>query len=406
MKSHPRRDGIGRPSEISSLQAPRVLIVRDRFTAGGGIHHYYNAIAPHLTTQVVFTDVGKPNYPQGSRVHLFLRITILRLLKDWIVLIAKIVSFRPAIVHVNPGLDPEEGCRALNREAVNILLARTLGCRVLVFWRGWYNPSCGSREFPGGTRSLRCSIYQLADAHIVLAQRFRDDLVQWRFKAPIYVETTVVGDEFLSEAVQIGDKAASRTNLLFLSRVEVAKGLFELLEAYQVLKQRNPAYTLRIAGSGPDLEAVKERASLLQLKDVSFLGFVAGDTKMKCYREAGIFCFLSYTEGMPNAVLEAMAMGLPVVSSDAGGLRDILRNGQTGYVVHPDINLSARHRFNLSEVVEAVERLTRDGDLYSRVSEYNSRLARDRFAAATVGKRLGRIYQSLVEGRIRALQYE
>jgi glycosyltransferase involved in cell wall biosynthesis len=380
----------------SGCLVQRVLIVRDRSASGGGIASYYRALRPYLTLKITFTDVGKPNDSSSISASLFLRLTILRVLRDWIALTAKILWFRPSIVHVNPGLDPEEGCRALNRDAVNILLSRILGYRILVFWRGWYNPWCGKPEFPGGNRSLRCKIYKLADAHIVLSRRFRDDLVRWGFRGPIHVDTTVVGDEFLAQPVQLKRATASRTDLLFLSRVEVAKGVCELLDVYQILKQRNPAYTLTIAGSGPDLNAIKERARAVQLNDIAFRGFITGRAKLNCYQRAGMFCFLSYTEGMPNAVLEAMAMGLPIVSSDAGGLRDILCEGKTGFIIQPVKGAPPRQSFNPVEVADAIERLARDPELYERISAHNAAYARDRFAAPKVAKRLEAIYHSVL----------
>jgi glycosyltransferase involved in cell wall biosynthesis len=180
----------------------------------------------------------------------------------------------------------------------------------------------------------------------------------------------------------------------------VAKGVCELLDVYQILKQRNPAYTLTIAGSGPDLNAIKKRARAMQLKDIAFPGFLTGEAKLNCYQRAGMFCFLSYTEGMPNAVLEAMAMGLPIVSSDAGGLRDILCDGMTGFIVQPVKGAPPRQRFNPTEVADAIERLARDPELYERISAHNATYARDRFAAPQVAKRLESIYRSVLGGTL------
>jgi glycosyltransferase involved in cell wall biosynthesis len=172
----------------------------------------------------------------------------------------------------------------------------------------------------------------------------------------------------------------------------VAKGVFELLQAYRILKRRNSAYTLTVAGDGPDLEALKERAKKLQLRDVAFTGFVTGGAKVQCYRKGGIFCFLSYTEGMPNAVLEALAMGLPIVSSAAGGLRDILSDGETGFIVRPLRDAPSERKFDPLAVAEAIERLAGDPVLYNRIAEHNARYARERFAASKVARRLEAIY--------------
>lgn len=370
-----------------------VIIVRDRPSAGGGIFNYYNAIAKHLTSKAHFVGIGKPHTFYGDQGPFLLRFTPTRLLWEWLSLFFKIIWYRPDLVHVNPGLDVKT-FRALRRDAINILIARLFRRRVLVFWRGWDNSWCGNPEFPGGTNGWLCRVYKKASAHVVLSDRFKKDLLRWGFETPIYVETTVVADECLKAEAPTPGKA--RTNLLYLSRVEIAKGIFELLDAYKILKARNPAYTLTIGGDGPDLEELKAYAKKLELSDVTFTGFLQGKAKVDCYRQGSVFCFMSYTEGMPNAVLEALAIGLPIVSSDAGGLGDILRDGENGFIVPPVKDPQPRQTFDPELIANTIERITTPPDLHERVSTINWRYARQRFAAPVVAKRLESIYSDVL----------
>jgi glycosyltransferase involved in cell wall biosynthesis len=102
---------------------------------------------------------------------------------------------------------------------------------------------------------------------------------------------------------------------------------------------------------------------------------------------------------MPNAVLEALAMGMPIVSSDAGGLKDILRNGENGFIVPPLEGAVARKKFDPKVVADAIERLVENRESYERVATVNWRYARQRFAAPFVAKRLEEIYRSLSNER-------
>ena len=381
-----------------SRSVPAVVIVRDRASSGGGIYNYYNAVTPHMGAAVTLSDTGRPFTFYGdhrSLVSWLLNFTPTRLLLDWSGLALRIARHRPAVVVVNPCLDPPTN-RSLRRDAANLVIGRLLGRRILCFWRGWENNCCGKPEFPGGNKSLLCRIYKMADAHIVLSERFKQDLLRWDFRTPIHVETTVVEDQCLAGSPVPPGPGKAHTNLLYLSRVEVAKGVFELLDAFRILKSRNPAYTLTIGGDGPDLEALKEYAKKLELSDVVFTGFLKGQAKVECYRQGSVFCFLSYSEGMPNAVLEALAMGLPVVSSEAGGLADILRNGENGFIVLPDGNAPPKKKFNPQAVADAIERLVEMPELHERVSTINWRYARQRFAAPVVAKRLEAICRSLL----------
>jgi len=379
----------------------KVIIVRDRDSSGGGIVNYYKAVAPHLAVEVRFCDVGKPHsYYAGAKSGS--RFTVLRLMADWLALFFAILRFRPHIVHLNPGLDVTS-FRSMRRDAVNLIIARLLGRRVLVFWRGWHNSWCGKPEFPKGNDGLLSRIYRKAAAHVVLSGRFREDLLRWGFTTPIYVETTVASDECLVPEAGLAQPGDGRMDLLFLSRVEVAKGVFELLEAYRLLRGEFPACTLTIAGDGPDLEALKARAAESGVTGVSFTGFISGAAKVECYRRASLFCFLSYTEGMPNAVLEALAMGLPVVSSDAGGLRDILRDGVTGTITLADAAAPSGKKFIPGEVAAAIGRLLHDPEQMKRIGKHNAEYARERFAAPKVAARLTGIYNEMLSPSARSL---
>jgi glycosyltransferase involved in cell wall biosynthesis len=270
-----------------------------------------------------------------------------------------------------------------------------LGCPVLVFWHGWDHPAKGGDQFPGGRGGWLWKSYARAAAHVVLASRFADDLKRWGFAAPVHLATTVIPPLLLER--DAGHAAAGGKSLLFLSRVERAKGLWELVEAYALLKARDPEYRLVIAGDGPDLAALKLRVAELAVPDVVFPGFVTGADKLRCLREASVFCFLSHSEGMPLAVLEALAMGLPVVSSDAGGLKDILSDGEHGVLLTRRAADPQGRCFDPGEIAGAIGRLADDPESCRLIGRRNATYARKRFRPETVARHLETIYHSVCQ---------
>jgi len=189
--------------------------------------------------------------------------------------------------------------------------------------------------------------------------------------------------------------------------VEVSKGVFEMLESFALLESRDSErYQFIIAGDGPALADLKRRAQELDLNNIKFKGFVEGEAKLACYAEADGFCFLSYTEGMPNAVLEAMAMGLPLVSSAAGGLKDILEEDVTGYLVRYDRNAAPGRRFSAQEVANRIQRLASEPETRRRMADHNRRYARERFAAKRVAARLEAIYREVLGASSKRVEEE
>lgn len=121
------------------------------------------------------------------------------------------------------------------------------------------------------------------------------------------------------------------SRVLYLGRLAPKKGLPYLLEA--VAESEVPDLELVVVGDGAERERLERAAAELDV-DVRFEGFVHPDDVDDYYRRASVFVLPSTEgEGMPNAVLEAMSWGLPVVTTDSGGLPSVVRDGENGYVV-------------------------------------------------------------------------
>jgi glycosyltransferase involved in cell wall biosynthesis len=120
--------------------------------------------------------------------------------------------------------------------------------------------------------------------------------------------------------------------LLSAGRIVHQKGLDLAMRALGGLKELN--WEWHIAGDGPQIPLLRSLAQELGIDDrVHFLGWQSREQLMKCYGQANVFLFPSRHEGMPNALLEAMASGLPVVASCIAGNEELVVDGETGYLV-------------------------------------------------------------------------
>lgn len=123
--------------------------------------------------------------------------------------------------------------------------------------------------------------------------------------------------------------------ILFVGRLVAQKGARFILEALpHLLAEHGPDVEMVIVGSGSEEEALRKLAHDLDIQDhVRFAGWVGRDEMPACYQQADVFVLPSFEEGMPNVVLEAMASGLPIVTTDIYGNRELVKDGVNGYLL-------------------------------------------------------------------------
>jgi glycosyltransferase involved in cell wall biosynthesis len=122
--------------------------------------------------------------------------------------------------------------------------------------------------------------------------------------------------------------------VIAIARLVPLKNLRLLLEAVSLIRSRVSDVRAVIVGDGPEAAMLKERAAALGLADcVTFAGYVPQPDTPPWYRTGDVFALSSEFDNSPNAVLEAMACGLPVVATDVGGVREFIESGSGGLIV-------------------------------------------------------------------------
>jgi phosphatidylinositol alpha-mannosyltransferase len=139
--------------------------------------------------------------------------------------------------------------------------------------------------------------------------------------------------KYKHKAVQ---RETNDANILFIGRLERRKGVKYLLQAFQVFSQSNPDVKLLIAGDGPDREKLELLADDLQLKNVTFLGFVSEELKLELLSKADIFCSPAlFGESFGIVLLEAMAMNAVTVAGNNSGYAGVMQGIGALSIVNP-----------------------------------------------------------------------
>ena len=123
---------------------------------------------------------------------------------------------------------------------------------------------------------------------------------------------------------------------LFLGSIGYRKGIFDLLEVINENKEYfSDKISLKIAGRGEvkKLEDYLDTNKLHEL--VQFIGWITGEEKKKLLSGSDIYILPSYNEGLPISILEAMSFRLPIISTIVGGIPEIVKEGENGFLITP-----------------------------------------------------------------------
>lgn len=130
------------------------------------------------------------------------------------------------------------------------------------------------------------------------------------------------------------EKDYSKKKVLFLGRVGKRKGAYDILEVAPKIISKHPDVEFIIAGDG-EVDRFRELCNKKNInKGMNIVGWIDGEEKIKLLDEATIYLLPSYNEGMPISILEAMSYRLPIISTNIGGIPQLITNEIEGYLIN------------------------------------------------------------------------
>jgi len=177
-------------------------------------------------------------------------------------------------------------------------------------------------------------------------------------------------------------------SLIYVGNLAPPKRVDTIIRAMQRVVGKVPDCHLTLVGDGvlrPSLEALA--AELHLQRSIEFLGALPHGEMARILQSAEVFVHCSDSEGLGVAIMEAMGAGLPVVASGVGGVPDLVRDGETGFMVSPDDHETYAERLLL---------LLQTEELRARLGGNGSRFAREHLDKHVVIAELEGVYQSLL----------
>ena len=175
--------------------------------------------------------------------------------------------------------------------------------------------------------------------------------------------------------------------LVYIGRLHPQKGIDSAIRAVALLRSEAPesAIEFKLIGDGPERGHLEELVATLGVSDsVRFLG-IREDVSFDL-EESDVFVLTSRVEGLSNALLEALAAGLPVVASDIPGNRDVIIDGENGLLVDPE---------RPEDIAAALSRVMSDQALRDRLGRRGRRTVEQSYSIAATAERYMSLYREL-----------
>lgn len=251
---------------------------------------------------------------------------------------------------------------------------------------------------PSGRLELRW-LKQWARRVMILNEGMREEAVQEGFDPNqlLWMPNPVDIDEFAprSAGERVGLRArfgvpATAPVVLYCGRLAPEKALPSLLDAFALVVSRIPGALLVLVGDGSDRAALLEQAERIHLapENIRFAGHVDPGDVSSWLQCADIFTLVSYGEGFPCALTEAMSTGLASVVSDIPGNRQLIDDGQQGFLVPPG---------DAEGIAAAICRLLEDAPLRLRMGECARRRVTDNYSIGTIADRYEALFRETLE---------
>lgn len=351
---------------------------------GGGPTHVRNLLNSPLTDQfrLIHFEAGSRGIESPAKDESLFAMLARLAASPW-TLAWCIWRSRPAVVHINSAMDN----KAFWRDCIYLAVCKLFRCPVVFQLHGGLLHSiCPNRV----VRRLVRTLFGFADAVVLLATVERRDFENLGFTGRLVVIPNGIDiREYDSATPRVHGGRVRR--LVYLGRLIREKGIFEAIEAVELLRKDESFrdLELHIAGTGPALNELQSYVNRRCLEGyVKLLGSVVGPNKIRFLQNADIFVFPTYhQEGLPYVILESLAAGTPVITSRAGGIPDVVVDGVHGLFVEPR---------DPGSIIGAIRQLSDSNDRLRDMSRHCREWARDKLGLERLAMQFAALYDDVI----------
>ena len=210
-----------------------------------------------------------------------------------------------------------------------------------------------------------------------------------------YKETRIINNIVPFPQKKNTKNANSKIRFLYLGTIDEWKGIFDLLEVLSLNKESYSQKLELIIGGNGETERLNSYIKEKQLDSmVQYVGWVDGAKKIELLNNSDVYILPSYNEGLPISILEAMSYGKPIISTPVGGIPNIVKHTQNGFLVTPG---------NLVELKESIEYFLENSSETVRMGSLSEEIAIN-FLPDAVAAQLSLMYNDILGNNVSEFQ--
>ncbi|EUJ18730.1 glycosytransferase [Listeria grandensis FSL F6-0971] len=225
----------------------------------------------------------------------------------------------------------------------------------------------------------------LLQRHLIETLQKSDKVIVLNDEVQQYFSAYGIKTEIMFNAVPIPERQEGSKKEMQIScfgQLGKRKGTYDILDVAAVLQEKHPDIPIYLYGDG-DIKKIEELIKTRNLLNVHLGGWVTAEQKEVAMQQTMIHILPSYQEGLPMAILETMAQGIPNISTYVGGIPDIIDNGKNGLLIEPG---------NTKQLEAALLTLITDNKLRQRMGTEAYWKVEDKFSMPAYLKKWEKIY--------------
>jgi glycosyltransferase involved in cell wall biosynthesis len=270
---------------------------------------------------------------------------------------------------------------------LHILVSKIFGIKIVLHFHATSFPQFYETSGKISRRLIK-NAFSLADIIVLLSENQKGFFEKLVTKDKIHVLPNFVNTNLYKSKGDLNKKSNHQIKFVFIGGEEsIRKGIYDVIKSISlVINEIENAHFIFIGRCNTDkvLEMI-EKDNLPKYVDLK--GYVSDEEKRKILTDSDIFILPSYAEGLPIAILEAMASGLAVISTNVGSIPETIKDGVNGYLISPG---------DYKALSEKLIFLSKNRELLRKIGSNNIELAKEKYDTDVLIHKIDTIYKKLI----------